>query len=66
MSVNRHADDVCAAGTLVSGGANKIAVFSSNTHVSVQDATVRGHVIGQMPPLHTYGTEFAIMPSPLK
>ena len=55
-----------AAGTLVSGGANQIAVFSGNTHVSVQDATDTGHVIEQMPPLHTYGTEFAIMPNPVR
>ena len=54
-----------SAGTLVSGTL-PIAVFSGNTHVSIQADTDTGHVVEQMPPLHTYGTEFAIMPNPIR
>lgn len=53
-------------GTFISGGTNKIAVFSGNTHVSVQDETDTGHIVEQMWPLHTYGTHFAVMPNPIR
>ena len=51
-------------GTLVSAD-KKVAVFAGNTHVSVQGGD-SGNIVEQMLPLHSYGTEFAVMPSPVR
>ena len=55
---------VVLTGTLVSAD-KKVAVFAGNTHVSVQGGD-SGNIVEQMLPLHSYGTEFAVMPSPVR